>query len=206
MTYGTQWSRATLALLAWCTGLRYLVRGREHLPPGPVLIAMKHQSAWDTFAAPVIFARPAIVQKRELGWIPVYGWFALKAGMIAVDRAGGSAALRSMLAAAARARAAGRPVLIYPEGTRTSVGAAPRYQPGVFALYRRLGVPLVPVALDSGLYWGRRSFCKRPGCIVVEILPAIAPGGDRDSVMAALETAIEAAAARLVAAARSGER
>jgi 1-acyl-sn-glycerol-3-phosphate acyltransferase len=199
MRFGTAWSAWTLDLLGWCVGLTHEVRGREHLPAGPSVIAMKHQSAWDTLAAPVIFPAPVIVMKRELGWIPVYGWYVLKAGMIAIDRRAGAAALKRMLAAADRARAAGRPIVIFPEGTRTAVGVSIPYQPGVVALYRHLKLPLVPVAVNSGVFWGRRSFTKRPGRIVVEILPPIAPGGDRHRVMAALEAAIEGATARLVA-------
>ena len=169
--FGTFWSAGTLVLLRWCVGLDHEVRGRENLPDGPVIIAMKHQSAWDTLAAPVIFARPAIVIKRELGFVPFYGWYALKAGMIPIDRGAGATALRRMIAAAERAKAAGRPIFIFPEGTRTAVGERRPYQPGVAALYRQLGMPLVPVAVNSGLFWGRRRFLKRPGRIVVEILP-----------------------------------
>ncbi len=197
MRFGTAWSALMLKLLEWCVGLGYEVRGRENLPAGPVIVAMKHQSAWDTLAAPVIFDRPVIVLKRELGWIPFYGWYALKAGMIPIDRGGGASALRSMVARSAKAVAERRPIVVFPEGTRTAVGAPPAYQPGIFALYRQLGLPLVPVAVNSGLYWGRRQFTKRPGRIVVEILPPIAPGGERRAVMAALETAIETACARL---------
>lgn len=198
MRLGTFWSAGTLWLLRCCVGLDYEVRGREHLPPGPALIAMKHQSAWDTFAAPVIFRNPAMVMKRELGWIPFYGWYALKAGMIPVDRSAGASALKKMVAAAERSLAQGRPIVIFPEGTRTAVGERRAYQPGVAALYRQLGVPLVPVAVNSGLFWTRRSVLRRPGHIVVDILPAIPPGRDRRLVMAELENRIEAATARLV--------
>jgi 1-acyl-sn-glycerol-3-phosphate acyltransferase len=163
---------------------------------------MKHQSAWDTLAVPVIFRDPVIVIKRELGWIPIYGWFARKAGMIPIDRGGGAQALKRMLAAAERAASQGRPILIFPEGTRTAVGERRPYHPGVAALYRQLGLPLVPVALDSGLFWGRREFLKRPGRITVEILPPIPPGRDRRAVIGELEQAIEGATARLVAAAQ----
>ena len=201
MRWGTRWSALSLKLLEWCCGVTFEVRGRENLPDGPAIVAMKHQSAWDTLAAPVIFRRPAIVIKRELGWIPFYGWYALKAGMIPIDRAAGPTALRHLVAGAERAASEGRKIIIFPEGTRTAVGAAPAYQPGVYALYRRLGLKLVPVAVNSGLYWGRRHFTKRPGRIVVAILPPIAPGGERRAVMAALESAIEDATARLVAAA-----
>ena len=197
MWYGTHWSAATLRLLGWTTGLRHEVRGRANLPAGACIIAMKHQSAWDTLAGPVIFDRPVVVMKRELGWIPIYGWYVRKAGMVPIDRTAGPAALRGMVVAAAQAAAAGRPIIIFPEGTRRAVGAPPAYQPGVFALYRQLGLPLVPVAVNSGRFWGRRSFVKRPGRIVVELLPPIAPGGDRRTVMRALETQIETASARL---------
>jgi 1-acyl-sn-glycerol-3-phosphate acyltransferase len=200
MRFGTFWSAGTLWLLRVCVGLDYEVRGGEHLPTGPALIAMKHQSAWDTFAAPVIFRNVAMVIKRELGWIPFYGWYALKAGMIPIDRSGGAGALKRMVAASEKALAAGRPILIFPEGTRSAVGARVPYQPGVGALYRQLGVPLVPVAVNSGLYWGRRQVLKRSGRITVEILPAIAPGGERRAVMAELENRIEEATARHVGA------
>ncbi len=199
MRCGTFWSRGTLWLLRVCAGLDHEVRGRERLPSGPALIAMKHQSAWDTFAVPVIFRNPAVVIKRELGWIPIYGWYALKAGMIPVDRGGRASALKAMVASAQRALEAGRSVLIFPEGTRSAVGAPPAYQPGVMALYRQLDVPLVPVAVNSGVYWKRRGFLRRPGRITVEILSPIAPGGDRHATLAALERAIETATARLVA-------
>lgn len=198
MRFGTEWARASLWLLRICVGLDHEVRGRERLPNGPVLIAMKHQSAWDTFAAPLLFPRPAMVIKRELGWVPFYGWYLLKAGMIPVDRGGGAKALLRMVAACKAALARQRSILIFPEGTRSLVGAGPRYQPGVAALYAALQVPLVPVAVNSGLFWGRRAFLKRPGRIVVEILPPIPPGGDRRAVLAELEARIEEATARLV--------
>ena len=203
MRFGTEWSRITLWLLRVAAGLTHEVRGREHLPAGPALIAMKHQSAWDTFAAPILFPLAAMVIKRELGYVPFYGWYALKAGMIPIDRKGGAKALKRMVDACGDRLALGRSIMIFPEGTRSAVGAKARYQPGVAALYSALDVPLVPVAVNSGLFWGRRAFTKRPGKIVAEILPAIAPGGDRRAVLAELEERIEQATARLVA--ESGE-
>ena len=200
--FGAAWAAGALVLLRWTVGLSHEVRGRENLPAGPAIIAMKHQSAWDTFAVTVVFTDPAIVLKKELLLIPFYGWYLWKAGMIAVDRAAGSAALKRLLTAARRAAEDGRPIVIFPEGTRTPVGARVAYQPGVIALYRDLGLPLVPVAVNSGLFWRRRSFAKHPGRIIVDILPPIPPGGDRRAVMAELQERIETATADLVAAAR----
>src|SRR6185437_7916480 len=119
--------------------------------------------------------------------------------MIGIDRSAGAAALKAMLAAAGRARDQGRPILIFPEGTRTAVGTRIPYQPGVAALYRQLRLPLVPVAVNSGLFWGRRRFIRRPGRIIVEILPALPPGSDRRAILRLLEERIEAATDRLVA-------
>lgn len=206
MAFGRMWSAGVLRILAWTVGLTHEVRGAENLPPGPAIIAMKHQSAWDTLALPVIFGDPAVVIKRELLWVPLYGWYVRRAGAIPVDRGGGAGALKRMLASARDAIDHGRRIAIFPEGTRTAVGAKQPYHPGVAALYGQLGLPLVPVAVNSGLYWGRRSFLKRPGRIRVEILPPIAPGLPRRAVMAELETRIEDATARLVAAAAYSSR
>jgi 1-acyl-sn-glycerol-3-phosphate acyltransferase len=200
MHFGTIWSSGTLRLLAWTVGLTHEIRGAENLPKGAAIIAMKHQSAWDTLALPVIFDDPAAIIKRELAWLPIYGWYVRRAGAIPVDRGGGASALKRMIARAAAAAAEGRLIAIFPEGTRTAVGARQPYHPGVAALYTQLGLPLVPVAVNSGLFWGRRSFVKKPGRIIVEILPPIAPGLKRRAVMTELESRIEAATARLVAA------
>ena len=204
MAYGRSWAAGVLKLLHWCVGLTHEVRGWQNLPPGPAIIAMKHQSAWDTLAVPVVFGDPAIVLKRELMWIPLYGWYLWKAGMIPVDRGAGAGALKAMVRAGERAAVAGRRIVIFPEGTRTAVGTRRPYQPGAAALYRQLDVPIVPVAVNSGLFWGRRQFVKRPGRITLEILPPIPPGRERRVAMAELEERIETATARLVAEAQAG--
>lgn len=183
-------------------GLTYEVRGREHLPAsGSCIIAAKHQSAWETMKLHEIFHDPAIVLKRELTWIPIWGWYARKARMIPVDRGAGGKALSSMVRNARPVVAEGRPIVIFPQGTRTAPGAHRGYRIGVGALYEQLRVPIVPVALNSGLYWPRRGVLKRPGRIVVEILPPIQPGLPRAAAMAELESRLEAATDRLVIAA-----
>jgi 1-acyl-sn-glycerol-3-phosphate acyltransferase len=158
---------------------------------------MKHQSAWDTLILPVVLGDPAVVLKRELLLLPFYGWYARRAGSIAIDRKGGAAALRTMVAAARAAAAMGRPIVIFPEGTRTAPGERRPYHPGVAALYRSLGLPVVPVAVNSGLFWGRRAFMKRSGHITLAFLDPIPPGLPRRRLMQELEARIEAATAEL---------
>jgi 1-acyl-sn-glycerol-3-phosphate acyltransferase len=198
MAAGRAWSALILWLLKVIVGLNYDVRGREHLPDGPMLVAAKHQSAWDTLMLPVLLGRPVVILKRELFWIPFYGWYAKRAGMVAIDRKGGGKALRAMLRdAKTRTVEDGRPLVIFPQGTRTAPGAKAPYQPGVAALYGELSVPCLPLALNSGLFWGRRAFTKRPGRIAVEFLPAIPPGLPKREFLARLEAAIEPATLRL---------
>ncbi|HLZ64609.1 MAG TPA: lysophospholipid acyltransferase family protein [Aliidongia sp.] len=193
------WTWSMFTWLKLAVGLGYEVRGRENLPPGPAILAMKHQSAWDTLAIFVLFDDPAVVLKRELWRIPLFGWFLRKHGTIAIDRHGKAAALKKLLADAELAKAAGRPIAIFPEGTRGPVGGKLPYQPGVAALYNQLNVPMVPIALNSGLYWGRRAFLKRPGTVLVQILPPIPAGLDRRTVMARLEHDIETTTDALLA-------
>jgi 1-acyl-sn-glycerol-3-phosphate acyltransferase len=199
MRFGRLWSAVTLALLDATVGLTHELRGVENLPPGGGIIAMKHQSAWDTLVLPVLFDDVAVVIKKELTLLPFYGWYVLRAGSIPVDRKGGGAALKRMVALARKVAGDGRLIAIFPEGTRSAIGERRPYHPGVAALYGQLDLPLIPVAVNSGLYWGRRSFMKRRGCIIVEILPPLPPGLPRRKIMAELETRIEDATARLVA-------
>ena len=200
MRFGRFWAQAVLFALKWIVGLDDEIRGRANIPPGACLVAMKHQSMFDTLMLPPLLGDPAVVIKRELQYVPFYGWYATRAGSIFIDRKGGANALRRMMGAAKRAIAAGRPVVIFPQGTRTMPGqpvdTAP-YQPGIAALYRELGVPLVPAAVNSGMYWGRRAFMKRRGRIIVEFLEPIPPGLPRRQVMATLQARIETATAAL---------
>lgn len=195
---GRIWMGGIQALLRTIVGLDYEVRGREHIPAEPAIFAFKHQSAWETLAIFLLLDDAAIALKRELTLIPLFGWYTRHAGMIRIDRAAGPRALRSLIEGARAALARGSQVVIFPEGTRTAPGATRPYHPGVAALYLRLGVPVVPVALNSGLFWGRRTFIKKPGRILVEFLPAIRPGLDRDAFMAELERKLEGASRRLL--------
>jgi 1-acyl-sn-glycerol-3-phosphate acyltransferase len=153
-------------------------------------------SMWDTLALYLVLDAPAIVLKRELLRIPFYGWFLWKATAIAIDRAGGASALRKMSSTARQVLDQGRPILIFPEGTRKKPGAAPDYKPGVAGLYTLLGVDCVPVALNSGAYW--TGFLKRPGTIVLEFLEPIGPGLKREAFMGLLEHRIEIATAAIL--------
>ena len=197
MRLGHFWAKSMLWLLGGIAGLRGEVRGIGHIRTGSCLIAMKHQSAWDTLMLQALFGDPVVVIKRELLWVPLYGWYARRAGSLPVDRRGGAGALRRMVRAARLATADGRRIVIFPQGTRTAPGRSAPYQPGVAALYQALGLPLIPAAVNSGLFWGRRSFVKRPGRIVLEFLAPIAPGLPRRELMAELERRIETATTAL---------
>ncbi|ODR95976.1 acyl-phosphate glycerol 3-phosphate acyltransferase [Methyloceanibacter superfactus] len=196
-------ARTELWLLKHVVGLDYEVRGLDKLPNGPCLIACKHQSAWETFALIPMFRDPALLMKRELFWIPFHGWFSYKFGMIPVDRDKGPTALRRMLRAAKERIEAGREIILFPEGTRRAPGAPPAYKTGIVLIYSALGVPCVPVALNSGFFWPRRSWLRKPGKIVVEILEPLPPGLPKAEFMNRLEDDIETASARLLAEAKT---
>jgi 1-acyl-sn-glycerol-3-phosphate acyltransferase len=191
------WAQGLNLGLRLLVGLRWTVRGREHLLPGPCIIACKHQSMWDTIIWHVEVDDPAIVMKKELLSIPIYGWYSRHTKQIPIDRSGGARSLKDMLKHARAARDAGRHLVIFPQGTRLAPGADAPYLPGVAALYRDLGLPVVPVALNSGRFWGRKAFMKRPGEIVLEYQEPIPAGLDRRDFMARLRDSIETASDRL---------
>lgn len=196
------WARASLLLLKVVCGTDMEVRGLEHVAKGPLLVAGKHQSLWETFAILPLLADPCMVLKRELTFIPLFGWFALKFRMIAVEREQGPRALRKMMKRARQEIAAGRQIVIMPEGTRRGPGDPPDYKPGAAALYGALNVPCVPFGLNSGVYWPRRKFLRKPGTIIVEFCPALPPGLGRAEFQRRLEAAIEGASNRLLAEAK----
>ena len=188
-----------LAGLRVLCGIRFEVRGREHIPQGPALVASKHQSMFETLAFWQILPDPAIILKKELKFLPVFGWYAMKLKNVAVDRSAGAKALRNMLKAARERAEEGRQIVIFPQGTRVKPGAEESYKPGVAGLYSAMGVPCVPVALNSGLYWQGSGFVRHPGTILVEFLPAIEPGLSKGEFMATLEARIETASDALLA-------
>ena len=185
-------------LLRVICGTRIEVRGREHLPRGACLVVAKHQSALDTFALIPLFRDPAIVLKSELARIPLYGWFCVKFEHILVRRDRAAAALKAMVAEAKAKADAGREIVIFAEGTRREPGAPPDYKSGYVALYEALGVPAVPLALNSGLFWPRNSVARYPGTIVIEVLEPVPPGLGRAAARTAIEAAIEQASWRLI--------
>jgi len=205
-----RWAMAALAihgrfelwLLKTIVGTKLEVRGLENLPQGACLVAAKHQSAWETFGLIPLFRDPALLMKRELFWIPFHGWFSRKFEMIPVDRDRGPSALRRMVQEAKTRAAQGREIIIFPEGTRRAPGAPPGYKTGVVLLYETLGIPCVPLALNSGVFWPRRSLTRRPGTIVVEFLDPIPPGLPKAEFLERLIGAIEPASARLLAEAK----
>ena len=171
-------------------GISTRVEGR--VPQGAVLVAGKHQSMFETLEIAVVLRDPAVVLKRQLADIPVFGWAARRYGMIPVDREGGAAALRSMMRAAGEAIAEGRPIVIFPEGTRVAPGERPPLQPGFAGLYRALKLPVVPLAVDSGRLWPRRRFVKRPGIVTMRFGEPVPPGLPRREAEARVHAAINA--------------
>ncbi|WP_374634958.1 lysophospholipid acyltransferase family protein [Ferrovibrio sp.] len=200
-----RWAHGVDWLLCRIVGVDVEIQGHEHLPAGGAyMLACKHQSQWDTSVVLRLFDNPAVILKQELLRIPVYGRFAHMLGMIAVDRDGGARALKAMLRAAAEAARQGRVLVIFPQGTRTRPGEAAPYQPGVAAIYRETGVPVVPATVNSGFVWPKHGWPRLVGHrprpkIVLRFLPAIAPGLKRDAFMAELEQRIEGGTAQLEA-------
>lgn len=185
-----RWARFHSACARAILGIRARVEGP--LPQGGVLIAAKHEAMFETMEMPVLFRNPAVVMKRELARIPIWGWLAQRYGMIPIDRDGGAAALRRLLKAAGDATAEGRAIVIFPEGTRVRHGETPPLQPGFAGLYRALHLPIVPLALDSGRFWTRRLFGKKPGIVTFRFGEPIPPGLPRKEAEARVHAAINA--------------
>ncbi len=198
MAIAAAWSRMTLWLLRVVAGTGVEIRGRENLIGGASIIASKHQSMFETIALIPLLTNPTIVMKQSLRKIPLFGQCTVKTGMIHVDRGGKASALRALAERAHQELAKNREIIIFPEGTRRAPGAEPAYQSGIALVYRKLGAPVVPVAVNSGLYWPKRGFFRYPGTIIVEFLPAIEPGLDSHVFLHTLQERIETAALALL--------
>jgi 1-acyl-sn-glycerol-3-phosphate acyltransferase len=203
MRVAQAWARSSIWLMGAICNIKVDYRGLEKIPDGPLIVASKHQSMWETFALLQLFDAPLFIYKRELGWIPFFGWYLMKSRMIGVDRDGGMRSLMEMARRAPKEIRSGRQLIIFPEGTRTPVDAAPNYMTGVGQIYASAGVPCIPVALNSGLFWPRRTFMRYPGTLVVEFLDPLPPGLPRKDFIARIRTSIEDATKRLVDTARA---
>ena len=196
------WAASSIWLLRVICNTKVEYRGLEKIPEGPLIVASKHQSMWETFALLQFFDQPLYILKRELTWIPFFGWYLIKANMIGIDRAAGARSLKDMAHRAAEAVRRGRQLIIFPEGTRRPVDAEPHYKSGVGMIYVDCGVTCLPVALNSGLFWPRRTFMRYPGTLVVEFLDPLPPGLPRKEFNTRICTTIEDATNRLVETAR----
>ena len=199
------WARSSLWLYEKIARTRSEITGQENLPEGSFILAPKHQSFWDAIAFFPYLEDPLYILKRELTWIPFFGWYVLKMRMIPVDRGSRSRALKAV-SAATRTEMARNPrqLIIYPEGTRRAPGDVPGYKWGIVELYTQLGVPVVPVAHVAGLYWPRRKFMRYPGTIKARFLKPIPPGLDKDAFMGRLVAETEAACDALLVEAAQG--
>lgn len=200
VTWALGWyGRGVVVLLGVFAGVTFEIRGRENLPAGAALIAGKHNAFFDIFGCFTVLPDSCFVLKKELAWIPFVGWYAMKADMIVVDRAAHSTALRKMVRDAKDRFTNARQLVIFPEGTRKTPGDEPDYKPGIAALYRELDMPVIPLALNTGVHWPAHGFKRYPGKIVFEFLPAIPAGLKRGEFMRELESRIETATNALVA-------
>jgi 1-acyl-sn-glycerol-3-phosphate acyltransferase len=199
---GSWWAKTNIILMRVICGIKVEFRGVEKIPKGPLIVASKHQSMWETFALLQFFDQPLYILKRELKWIPLFGWYLIKSNMIGVNRSAGGRALLNMARRAGEEVRRGRQLIIFPEGTRTPVDAPPHYKTGIAQVYVDCGVPCLPVALNSGLFWPRRTFMRYPGTLVVEFLDPLPPGLSRREFIARVSTVVEDATNRLVEAAR----
>ena len=202
VTIAQCWARSSIWLMRLICNIKVEYRGLEKIPKGPLIVASKHQSMWETFALLQFFPEPLFILKRELKWIPFFGWYLIKTNMIGVDRSAGGRSLIEMARRAGAEVRRGRQLIIFPEGTRTAVDAPPNYKTGVAQVYVDSGVTCLPVALNSGLFWPRRTFMRYPGTLVAEFLDPLPPGLTRQQFIARVSTVIEAATNRLVAAGR----
>lgn len=187
------WTHLALGAMAIIAGVTYRIEGRENIPAGGALIVSNHQSLWETIVLNILLSHPVVILKKELLRIPVYGWWALRAGNIAIDRKGGAKELRRIRETAAARIESGAQIVVFPEGTRVDPGETAPYQPGVAGIYLAAGAPCVPIAHDSGRFWRKLGGALNPGVITLRILEPIPPGLDRRTFQREIETRINEA-------------
>lgn len=192
------WANGLMFLFRTVVNLKYVERGRENIPEGPCIVICNHQSLWETVALSTIFPDASFVAKIEVLQIPIVGWFLAKYPMIALDRSARPSAVRKLLAASASTISEGRKIIIFPEGTRSDANEPVKFKGGVTALYARLGVPALPVALNSGVFWPGRKLMKYDGTITVSYLPRIEPGLDSNEFRVLAERMISDEATKLL--------
>ncbi len=194
------WINSVVLICKYAVGLEYKIIGQEKLTQRPLLYAVKHQSAWETFIFYELLIGPSVVLKKELLWIPFFGWYLKKLGVIPLSRSKtkGRKDLNKLVRSANRATSQGQPIVIFPEGTRSLPTQKGVYHSGIASLYLHLNIPVVPIAHNAGLFWPRRGFLKYPGTITIEILDPIEPGLSRLEFMRILEEKIEAKTQELV--------
>ena len=192
------WARSSLWWLKLICGTKVEFRGLELMPSGGLVVAPKHQSILETFALVLAVDNFSYVHKRELTWIPLFGWYLWAVDQISINRSSGSTALNHVTNGVAAFLKLDRRILIFPEGTRRAVGAPPAYKYGVTHLYTTLNARVMPVALNTGLFWPRRSFLRKPGTAVIEFLPVIEPGLSKEAFSEKLQAAVESGTERLV--------
>jgi len=191
------WVRGIKTMARVICGITFRTEGRENIPSGPCIVAAQHQASFETYLMFLEFQSPVFVLKRELIFIPVIGWYMQRAGLVHVNRGAGASAMRKMLREAQAAVDTGHQVIIFPEGTRAKPGASVPYKPGIVALYTHCDAPLIPMALNTGHFWGKTRILKRPGEIVFRYLPAMPRDLPREEMLAELRRRIDAASAEL---------
>jgi 1-acyl-sn-glycerol-3-phosphate acyltransferase len=191
------WVRGIKTMARVICGITFHTEGRENIPSGPCIVAAQHQASFETYLMFLEFQSPVFVLKRELIFIPVIGWYMQRAGLVHVNRGAGASAMRKMLREAQAAVDTGHQVIIFPEGTRAKPGASVPYKPGIVALYTHCDAPLIPMALNTGHFWGKTRILKRPGEIVFRYLPAMPRDLPREEMLAELRRRIDAASAEL---------
>ncbi|MEM8648963.1 MAG: 1-acyl-sn-glycerol-3-phosphate acyltransferase [Pseudomonadota bacterium] len=197
------WAWLSLHVHHWLIGTRFEFRGTENIPDGGYIMAAKHQSTWETYTMVLFLRDPSYILKRELMFLPFFGWFAMKADVISVNRGKKSEALKAMTRKAREHCESGRQIVIYPEGTRTHAYAPPSYKYGITHMYSSINVRVLPIALNSGLFWPRKGWRLYKGTIIVEFLPVIEPGLSGDQFSKHMQDMIEDTSNALMAEAQA---